>query len=202
AFGALLRAAMEGRPSLGAVEREDGLLEPHDGRIYLGDLHQWAELDRIACARVEGKALDVGCGAGRHSLHLQERGFDVTAIDPSIGACEVSRARGVRKVRQIRVENVPRLQERFDTIVLLGNNLALLGSAEHAPTVLDALAQVASPNAKVLGGNRDPYRTDLQRHLDYHAHNRHRGLGLTPDGGHAVRRRLPSEGGSVRSVLG
>ncbi|MET9019577.1 class I SAM-dependent methyltransferase [Actinopolymorpha sp. NPDC004070] len=175
AFGELLRAAMEGRPSLGAIERDDGVLDPHDGRIYLGGIHEWSELDRIACARVVGKTLDVGCGAGRHSLHLQEKGFDVTGIDPSAGACEVSRARGVRKVRRTSVEDVPRLEERFDTFVLLGNNLALLGSPEHAPIVLDALAQVASPNAKVLGGSRDPYRTDAKLHLDYHAHNRKRG---------------------------
>jgi SAM-dependent methyltransferase len=46
-----------------------------------------------------GPVLDLGCGAGRVALYLQERGLDVTAVDVSPGAVEVCRARGVRDAR-------------------------------------------------------------------------------------------------------
>ncbi len=36
-----------------------------------------------------GRALDVACGAGRHSLHLAERGWQVTAVDSSSVAIEI-----------------------------------------------------------------------------------------------------------------
>jgi 2-polyprenyl-3-methyl-5-hydroxy-6-metoxy-1,4-benzoquinol methylase len=37
---------------------------------------------------VKGRVLDVGCGAGRHSLYLQEKGFDVLGTDISPLASE------------------------------------------------------------------------------------------------------------------
>jgi SAM-dependent methyltransferase len=175
AFGELLLAAHAGRDAYGVIERDDGLLTPHAGEIYFTVPADWSDLDRTACDRSTGRVLDAGCGAGRHSLHLQERGVDVTAIDPSPGACQVTRARGVRKVHQVRLEDLPGLGERFDTFLLLGNNLALLGSPEHADVVLDALARSATPHAQVLGACRDPYVTDEPTHLEYHAHNRRQG---------------------------
>lgn len=36
-----------------------------------------------------GRALDLACGAGRHSLHLAERGWQVTAVDSSKVAIEL-----------------------------------------------------------------------------------------------------------------
>ncbi|MEQ7126179.1 class I SAM-dependent methyltransferase [Actinopolymorpha sp. B11F2] len=175
AFGELLLATYAGRSGYGAIERNDGLLAPHAGEIYFTGSADWSDLERAACDRSTGRVLDAGCGAGRHSLYLQERGLDVTAIDPSPGACQVARARGVRKVHQVCLEELPVLGERFDTFLLLGNNLALLGTPEHADVVLDALARSATPNAQVLGGCRDPYVTDDPDHLDYHSHNRRHG---------------------------
>ena len=41
------------------------------------------EIERKALDMAKGRILDVGAGAGCHSLVLQERGMDVTAIDIS-----------------------------------------------------------------------------------------------------------------------
>lgn len=35
-----------------------------------------------------GRALDIGCGAGRNALFLQRQGFEVTAFDPNIASIE------------------------------------------------------------------------------------------------------------------
>ncbi len=43
------------------------------------------EIERKALDMANGKTLDVGAGSGCHSLVLQEKGIDVTAIDISPG---------------------------------------------------------------------------------------------------------------------
>ena len=45
--------------------------------------NEMPKLERKALQLAKGKVLDVGCGAGSHALYLQEKGFDVTAIDTS-----------------------------------------------------------------------------------------------------------------------
>ena len=44
------------------------------------------KIEKKALKLAKGKILDVGCGAGSHSLYLQQKGFDVTAIDISPNA--------------------------------------------------------------------------------------------------------------------
>ena len=45
-------------------------------------------LEQKALQLAKGKILDVGCGAGSHSLFLQEKGFEVTAVDISENAIQ------------------------------------------------------------------------------------------------------------------
>jgi hypothetical protein len=60
----------------------------------------------------------------------------------------------------------------FDSFILMGNNLGLLGGREQAPRFLGALASLAAPGAALLGGGTDPYRTENELHLTYHQRNR------------------------------
>jgi len=59
-----------------------------------------------------GRALDVACGAGRHSLYLAERGWRVTAVDQSRVAIDIleGRARERAVVIDARVANLERGQ--------------------------------------------------------------------------------------------
>ena len=56
------------------------------------------EIERKALDMAKGRILDVGAGAGCHSLVLQERGMDVTAIEISPLSVETMKERGVEKV--------------------------------------------------------------------------------------------------------
>ncbi len=174
AFGALLLAGWEDRGATGVIERDDGLISPHGAAGYFSEVDEWTSLERAACERASGRVLDVGCGAGRHALYLQSRGLDVVALDRSPGACAVTRARGVREVREAGIGEVGELGERFDTFLLLGNNLGLLGSREAAPRLLAGLAAAAAPGARILGGNVDPYGPDPD-HAAYQQRNREAG---------------------------
>ena len=56
------------------------------------------EIERMALDMAKGRVLDVGAGSGCHSLVLQERGIDVTAIDISPLSVEAMKERGLKKV--------------------------------------------------------------------------------------------------------
>jgi len=65
--------------------------------MYFSTFEEWWLIEKKAMEFVKGKVLDIGCGAGRHSIYLQEKGFDVTGIDISPLAVKVCRLRGLKK---------------------------------------------------------------------------------------------------------
>ena len=56
------------------------------------------QIEQRALDMAKGRILDVGAASGCHSLVLQERGLDVTAIDISPLSVETMKERGVKKV--------------------------------------------------------------------------------------------------------
>ena len=132
--------------------------------------------NKQAIAHAKGKILDIGCGAGRHSLYLQEKGFDVTGIDNSPGAIEVCKLRGLQKAEVLPIEKADQLAENnFDTIIMFGNNFGLFGNPENAKKILEKFTRITAPNARIIAGTLNPYKTDDPNHLAYHELNRRRG---------------------------
>jgi SAM-dependent methyltransferase len=179
AFGVMLMECLDREAVPGAileiVERDDGYIDGGDAARYFTPPARFETLDRWVCDRARGRVLDIGSGAGRHALYLQEQGHEVVALDVSPLASEVCRRRGVREIFTGTVLDLARAaDERFDAFILMGNNLGLLESAEHAPTLLAALAELSQPDAIVLGVGTDPYLTTNPLHLRYHQRNRER----------------------------
>ena len=175
-YGQMLLAALEGRNTIEIVERDDGFIEAAGGpSIYLAPFRRWHPLDRQALRFVRGRVLDVGCGGGRVSLHLQQRGQEVVGIDISPGAVEVCRRRGVRDVRLCSIDDVDESLGVFDTIVMLGNNFGLFASAAKAKRLLRRFQRLTSDRGRIVAETRDVYLTEDAAHLDYQARNRSRG---------------------------
>jgi hypothetical protein len=100
----------------------------------------------------------------------------VTGLDVSAGAVEVSRKRGVRDlVLGTLDEHAAQVGPRYDTFLLLGNNLGLIEGRHRAPSFLAALAALARPGAQVIAHGTDPYNTTDPVHTAYHRANRERG---------------------------
>jgi hypothetical protein len=99
----------------------------------------------------------------------------VVSIDSSPGAVEACRRRGVRDARVLSLADVDESLGVFDTVVMLGNNLGLLGGEARGRRLLRRLHRLTSERGRVVGETTDPYRTDDQAHLDYHERNRGRG---------------------------
>lgn len=174
-YGALLRDAYEDGPRRGrhfqVIERDDGFVSVEDAYRYFTRPDEWLACERQAVAAARGRVLDIGCAAGRHMLALTGD-HEVVGIDPSPGAVAVARARGL----DVRIGTVtePGDVGEFDTLMMLGGNLGLLGSREHAPVVLDSLTRLAAPGARLLAIGHDPYTGATAEHRAYHARNTER----------------------------
>ncbi|MEU4397754.1 class I SAM-dependent methyltransferase [Micromonospora orduensis] len=163
------------RPVIEIIERDDGLINGAPAAHYLDGPADWQPYDHRAVDRVRGETLDVGTGAGRIALLLQERGVPVTGLDTSAGALEVSRRRGVRRLVHGTVDTHVADGQRYDTFLLLGNNLGLFEGRQRAPGFLAALAALARPGAQIIAHGTDPYGTRDPVHTAYHERNRRRG---------------------------
>ena len=111
------------------------------------------KLEQKALQLSKGKILDVGCGAGSHSLYLQEKGFDVTSIDISENAIEACQLRGLKKAR---VQNLLDIHnETFDTILLLMNGTGIFGTLAQTYIYLQKLKNLLNPNGQILIDSSD-----------------------------------------------
>ena len=116
----------------------------------------WDWWDRELLPLIEsGPVLDLGAGAGRVALYLQDRGIEVTAVDASPGAVEVCRLRGVRNVLLADLNDPPR-NRLWGAILLLCGNLGLGGSWEGNRRLLTRLAQQTAPDGLLIGDTVEP----------------------------------------------
>jgi SAM-dependent methyltransferase len=160
------------------VERDDGFVSiAGSNAAYFADVRHWPAAERKAIRLARGRrALDVGCGAGRVALHLQEKGFDVTAIDNSPLVVKTAKARGVKDARVLPFEQITRFKPvTFDTVVMFGNNFGLFGTRARARRLLKHLHRMTSERAVLLTQSLDPHQTREPAHLEYQHRNSRRG---------------------------
>ena len=116
--------------------------------------NEMPKLEQKALQLAKGKVLDVGCGAGSHSLTLQnERNLDVTSIDISPNAIRTCEFRGLKNAK---VQNVMTLEhEKFDTILLLMNGTGIFGTLKETPNFLQKLKSLLNLNGQILIDSSD-----------------------------------------------
>ncbi|MCL5950886.1 MAG: class I SAM-dependent methyltransferase [Chloroflexi bacterium] len=171
---ALWKFYRTGRASL-YTEREDGFRWPEDISWYFTPYREFPQYERAALTSVRGRVLDLGCGAGRHSLYLQRHGLDVTACDASASIAELARTRGVRHVRVVGAcGRTPFDDSAFDTVLLFGNNLGICGTRSRFRRMLRELHRITSKDGLLLATTRSPNAAD-PRELKYMQGNLARG---------------------------
>jgi SAM-dependent methyltransferase len=131
-----------------SISDEDVLPLPYLFRSY----SEMPELEQKALDLAQGTVLDVGCGAGSHSLYLQDKGFEIKAIDISKGAVEVCTKRGVTNAE---VKNILDETETFDTILLLMNGTGVFEDLANTPRYLNHLKSLLKPNGQILIDSSD-----------------------------------------------
>ena len=118
------------------------------------DYQEMNALEKKALDLSFGKVLDVGSGAGSHSLYLQnERKLKVTALDISPKSIEICKARGVKNAI---CEDLLQFSEKdFDTILLLMNGTGIFQSLEHIDQYLQKLKSLVAENGQILIDSTD-----------------------------------------------
>ena len=111
-------------------------------------------LEKKALELSFGKVLDVGAGAGSHSLYLQnKRNLEVTALDISPKSIEICKARGVKNA--VCEDFLKFSNDKFDTILLLMNGTGIFQSLEQIDQYLQKLKNLISENGQILLDSTD-----------------------------------------------
>ena len=176
-FGQEMWAYYKGKEASEIVERDDGFFEatPRGPAMYFSEYKDWNPIERKAMSFVKGRVLDIGCGVGRHSLYLQNKGFKVMGIDSSPLAIKICKLRGLKRARVMPIEELNFKPSSFDTVIMLGGNFGLFGSFNKAKKLLNKLHKLTSKRGLIVASTRDTYKTDNPDHLAYHKFNKKRG---------------------------
>ncbi len=118
------------------------------------DYSKMPKLEQMALDLSYGKTLDVGCGAGSHSLYLQnKRNLDVTAIDISEGAVDITKQRGVKVA--LKEDIFAHKENSYDTLLFLMNGSGIIGKLENIDRFFNHLKTLLNPNGQVLIDSSD-----------------------------------------------
>ncbi len=129
---------------------EDEELSP---AYFFRPFEQMPIQEQEALKRCSGKILDVGAGAGVHSIWLQDHGFDVESLDISPLSCETMVKRGIKNVL---LKDVYTLKEaKYDTILLLMNGAGVAQTLAGLETLLLHLKTLLNPGGKILADSTD-----------------------------------------------
>lgn len=131
-----------------SISDEDVLPLPYLFRSYA----EMPKLEQKALQLAKGSVLDVGSGAGSHSLYLQNKGLHVKAIDLSKGAIEVAKLRGVLNAE---VKDVLNETQTFDTILLLMNGTGVFQKLSKTSKYLKHLKSLLNTNGQILVDSSD-----------------------------------------------
>ena len=132
------------------ISEEDEMSVAYLFRSY----DEMPKMEQKALQLAKGKILDVGCGAGSHSLSLQnERNLAVTSIDISANAINACTLRGLKNAK---IQDVMTLEnEKYDTILLLMNGAGMCGKLKNIPNFLLKLKSLLNPGGQILLDSSD-----------------------------------------------
>lgn len=130
-------------------------------------------LEQMALQMANGRILDVGAGAGCHTLALQDMGKTATAIDISELSVETMKLRGVEDAR---LQDFWKTEEQYDTVLMLMNGIGIIGTLKQLPRFFQQIDRILSPGGQVLLDSSDICYVfeveddiiEIPSHMDYY----------------------------------
>ncbi|WP_410765190.1 class I SAM-dependent methyltransferase [Haloferax sp. DFSO60] len=146
-------------------------LDPQDYYDEFAE-REWERLERDPVTRLEfentvayldeflppsGRVLDAGAGAGRYTVWLAERGFEVEHLDVSAEQVRIARRKVTERGQTDRVtcqqgdvRHFPFADDSFDAVCCLGGPLSHVMGESGRAAALSELRRVAAPDAPVF----------------------------------------------------
>lgn len=122
-------------------------------KTYFRKEREMPELELKALGLCKGTILDIGAGAGSHTLALEDREMDVTAMDISPQLISVMEMRGVTKFIQ---QDIFKYKDaKFDTLLLLMNGIGLVGNMEGLRRFLNHCETLLNPGGQLIFDSSD-----------------------------------------------
>lgn len=118
----------------------------------------------------EGPIYEIGAGDGSVAIALQNNGYEVVAIEPTVRCAKTAKRRGVKNVVCSRIENA-----EFDTAQF--SNVGLFDVLEHIPNEIEFLSNIrklmpvggrfycAVPAYNILWSKEDDYAGHCRRYI-------------------------------------
>jgi SAM-dependent methyltransferase len=150
------------------LRRDDGVAYPpvYARQFFYPD--GLPALDQIAVERCTGRVLDIGAGAGSHSLAIQSGGLEVTSIDSSPEAVRVMAERGCRDARVGDVfDSYP---APFDTIFVI-LNIGIVRNPDGLARFLKQLETLMTRGGQLITDSIDPRDSEDERYCRYTQEN-------------------------------
>ena len=132
-----------------SLGEEDSIPLPYLFRSF----KEMPAIEQKALQLCKGKILDIGSGAGSHSIYLQKNGLDVTALDTSKGAIKTCKLRGIKKSIQADIFDYE--GEQFDTLLMLMNGIGIVGELKNLNKCFTHLKKILKPNGQLLLDSSD-----------------------------------------------
>lgn len=121
--------------------------------VFFRDADDFPELEFIGLSLCDGRVLDVGAGVGGHSLYLQEKGFEVGALEISQTACHIMQQRGVQRI--IHEDFYEYSGQRYDTLLFLMNGVGIAGDLEGFKRLLHHSKELLTEKGQLIFDSSD-----------------------------------------------
>lgn len=146
------------------LRRDDGIAYPpiYAERFFYPE--GLSGLDKLAVEYCRGQVLDIGAGAGSHSLAMQEHGLQVTSVDISVKAVRVMKERGCLDARIGHVFDT--YAEKFDTVFVI-LNIGIVQNLGGLTKFLKHLDLIMADGGQLITDSIDPRNSEDELYRKY-----------------------------------
>jgi cyclopropane fatty-acyl-phospholipid synthase-like methyltransferase len=120
--------------------------------VLFRSFEEMPEPEKLALSKSKGKVLDVGAGAGVHSLELMDRGITVTAIDISPGSVDYMKSMGI----DAKLSSFFNYKDgKYDTILMLMNGIGVAGKLSNLKRTLEHAKKLLNKGGAIYCDSSD-----------------------------------------------
>jgi SAM-dependent methyltransferase len=151
--GAAMRAFHQGKRDATIVVYDDYERDEVPIAYFFREPAEFPPAERLALDLCRGRVLDVGAGSGCHTLALQARGLQVTAVEALPELVEILRDRGARDARLTTWADL--VARPYDTVLVLMNGFGLAETLSGLPRFLRKMRRLVRPDGQLIADSTD-----------------------------------------------